>query len=159
MRLDTFMFTLMKVNAKYDRKDICTALSIRGAFQPSRAQKKFAAFHPSEDNHLLITELDGEYRFATSENELKILCTVSKNLPTCNKDLCRVTCKNCPRGHCLHEFVCTCQEYALHNMCSHLHMVCQHLPEVDEICQSELPMDESVMPLNKHSGDMDIDQV
>ena len=159
MRLDIFMSTLIKVNAKYDRKDICTALSIRGAFQPSRAQKKFAAMHPTEDNHLLITEVDEKYNFAKSVDECETICTVFKNLPTCNRDLCRVTCENCPVGHCVHEYVCTCMEYALHNMCTHLHMVSQCLPRANETPPSSLPVEESTIPSIKPNAGLNIDEV
>ena len=126
MRLDSFMLTLIKVNEKYHRKDICTALNIRGAFQPSAAQKEFRSLHPTEEGQFSVTEFNDKFKVSKLSGDT---WNVFKNLPTCNRRLCQVTCPKCPSGHCWHEFVCTCEWYSYRNMCEHIHVVAQTTAE------------------------------
>ena len=118
------MLTLIKVNEKFHRKDICTALNIRGAFQPSCAQREYRSLHKPLDGSFNIKETENGYQMSSSKDN-KMICEVSKNRNICNKSMCTVTCFNCPSGHCMHEFVCTCDWYAFRNMCSHLHIASQ----------------------------------
>lgn len=160
MRLDTFMSTLIKVNEKFHRKDICTALSIRGAFQKSAAQKKIAALHPSEENRLLIKEVDGQYKLSKNDEECETICTVFRNKLVCNRVTCKIICEDCPISHCLHEFVCTCDGFAFNNMCSHLHMVFQFLPNTDDTATTHIlpPLEEQPTPGHSY-GEIDADGV
>ena len=116
------MFTLIKLNQMFHRKDICTGLNIRGAFQPSVAQRAYAALHPSEETDFIIIISDKEFH-VKSNRDSELMHKVFRNLPVCNRDLCRVTCSKCSSGHCMHEFVCTCEWFSFRNMCKHLHVV------------------------------------
>ena len=131
MRLDTFLFELIRFNQKYHRKDICTALSIRGAFQPSSAQKEFNSLHVDDSGEFDIVQDQNEFKLSRILGDCEVMYIVSRNMQICNRDLCRVTCEKCPPGHCLHEFICSCEYYSYRNMCSHTHLVCRHISGAD----------------------------
>ena len=66
-----------------------------------------------------------------SLGDCEVMYIVSRNMQICNRDLCRVTCEKFPPGHCLHEFICSCEYYSYRNMCSHTHLVCRHISGAD----------------------------
>ena len=42
----------------------------------------------------------------------------------CNPKLCNVLCSSCPDGSaCLHEYVCSCQDYTQRSCCVHIHVI------------------------------------
>lgn len=123
MRLDQFMITLIKVNDRYHRKDVCISCDIRGSFQPSVAQKQYRSLHTkSGRNFHIVAVSETQFNFHDSEDDPEVLYTVTKNLKTCNKNLCKVTCPESPSGLCAHDFVCSCDWYSFQNVCYHLHI-------------------------------------
>ena len=132
MRIDVFMHTLIKVNQKYHRKDICTELNIRGAFQPSSAQREYCLLHPGVEAAFTVKANETGYDIKESPDSDNKTCSVIKKPPTCNRELCQITCPNCPDKHCMHEYACTCDWYSYRNMCSHLHLVSIYLSSMSK---------------------------
>ena len=65
----------------------------------------------------------------------------------CNPKLCNVLCSSCPPGSpCVHEYVCSCQDYTQRSCCVHIHVISvlkldkdRHLNSENRILQEHIP--------------------
>lgn len=107
-----FCLGLIKINKFFLRKTNLVNEEIRG-IKASKSQRDYRGCHPN------ATDL---YRAEITDNGFNILKTLPdgevikyemlKNEFTCNKALCLVNCPQCPSKLCVHDFSCTCRQYA-----------------------------------------------
>ena len=123
MRIDVLLFSLIRVDKKFLRKEICLSLEIRGAFKPSVAQLDFSTQHPSTLTQYTGTESGSGDGFIIQNFSSNSRYTISLNkFVVCNKELCKVKCDKCDTNFCVHSFMCTCRRYAYRCACKHLHV-------------------------------------
>lgn len=149
MNLVSFSLGLKRLNKFYLRKTVLATDGIRG-IGLSKSQKDFIKCHPNGvEGYSSIRSIAGFTIQKTRPDGEVTNYQLVKNDFTCNKTKCLVTCPRCPpRNICVHDYSCTCRQYAYGNFCKHLHIL-SLLESVETAIPNE---DNSVDEINSNTS-------
>lgn len=70
-----------------------------------------------------VTVPDSSYSYTLSPNPRSVCVS---------KEDCLCFCKHCENGYCHHRYTCTCEAFARHQTCKHLHLLVDDDPDSEE---------------------------